>query len=74
MLCVMLCVMLCSGMIDYKLFWGFGNGQTDRLMDERTDIGGCRVAFATENVPLNHLYVANQAHHIDNTRRCPMGQ
>ena len=36
-------------MIDFKLFGGFGNGLTDRLTDERTDIGGCRVAFATEN-------------------------
>ena len=23
-------------MIDFKLFGGFGNGQTDRLTDERT--------------------------------------
>ena len=30
---------------DFKLLRGFGNGQTN----ERTDIGGCRVAFATEN-------------------------
>ena len=29
---------------DFKLLRGFGNGQTN----ERTDIGGCRVAFATE--------------------------
>ena len=35
-------------MIDFKLFGGFGNGQTDRQTDGRTDIGGCRVAFATE--------------------------
>ena len=34
-----------GGMIDFMLFGGFGNG----LTDERTDIGGCRVAFATEN-------------------------
>ena len=32
-------------MIDFQLFGGFGDGRTDR----RTDIGGCRVAFATEN-------------------------
>ena len=31
-------------MIDFKVFWGFG----DRLTDERTDIGSCRVAFGTE--------------------------
>ena len=30
---------------DFKLFRGFEDGQTD----ERTDIGDCRVAFATEN-------------------------
>ena len=36
-------------MIDFMLFWGFGDGQTDRQTNERTDIGGCRVAFATEN-------------------------
>ena len=40
-------------MIDFKLFGGFGNWQTDGRMDgqtdELTDIGGCRVAFATEN-------------------------
>ena len=39
-------------MIDFKGFWGFGDGRTDRLMDgqtnERTDIGSCRVAFGTE--------------------------
>ena len=39
-------------MIDFKLFGGFGDGQTDGQTDERTnertDIGGCRVAFATE--------------------------
>ena len=29
---------------DFKLFRGFEDGQTD----ERTDIGDCRVAFATE--------------------------
>ena len=31
---------------DFKLFRGF----EDRRTDERTDIGDCRVAFATENV------------------------
>ena len=30
---------------DFKLFRGF----EDRQTDERTDIGDCRVAFATEN-------------------------
>ena len=29
---------------DFKLFRGFEDGQTD----ERTDIGDCRVAFATD--------------------------
>ena len=32
-------------MNDFKLLRGFGNRRTD----ERTDIGGCRVAFTTEN-------------------------
>ena len=36
-------------MIDFKLLGGFGDGQTDRQTNERTDICGCRVAFATEN-------------------------
>jgi len=31
---------------DFKLLRGFEDGQTD----ERTDIGDCRVAFATENL------------------------
>ena len=31
---------------DFKLFRGFEDGQTD----ERTDIGDCRVAFATEKL------------------------
>ena len=35
-------------MIDFKLFGGFSNWQTDGRTDELTDIGGCRVAFATE--------------------------
>ena len=39
------CDVVWGGMIDLKLFGGFGNGQTDR----QTDICGCRVAFATEN-------------------------
>ena len=33
-------------MIDFKVLGGFDNGQTDG----QTDIGSCRVAFATENV------------------------
>ena len=36
-------------MIDSERLGGFGNRQTDRLMNERTDIGDCRVAAATEN-------------------------
>ena len=35
-------------MIDFMLFGGF---VTDGRTDRRTDIGGCRVAFATENSP-----------------------
>ena len=27
------CDVVWGGMIDLKLFWGFGNGQTDRLTD-----------------------------------------
>ena len=27
------------------------DGRTDKRTDKRTDIGGCRVAFATENLP-----------------------
>ena len=33
-----------GGIINFKLFGGFGDRQTDKL----TDISGCRVAFATE--------------------------
>ena len=39
-------------MIDFMLFGGF---VTDRRTDGRTDIGGCRVAFATENCILRIL-------------------
>ena len=35
---------------DFKLLRGFGNGWTDRLTNKQTDIGGCRVAFATEKL------------------------
>ena len=35
-------------MIDFERLVGFDDGQTNRL----TDIGGCRVAFATENLEL----------------------
>ena len=38
-------------MIDFKLMGGFG----DRRTDGRTDIGGCRVAFATEKELLAHM-------------------
>ena len=34
---------------DFKLLRGFASWQTDRLTDERNDIGECRVAFANEN-------------------------
>ena len=34
-------------MIDFMLFGGF---VTDGRTDRRTDIGGCRVAFATEKL------------------------
>ena len=36
-------------MIDFERLVGFDDGQTDRLTNGLTDIGGCRVAFATEN-------------------------
>ena len=36
-------------MIDFMLFGGFDSEQTN----ERTDIGDCRVAFATENVTVD---------------------
>ena len=35
-------------MNDFKLFWGFAFRLTNGRTNERTDIGGCRVAFATE--------------------------
>ena len=41
------CDVVWGGMIDLKLFGGFAF----RLTDGRTDIGCCRVAFATENSP-----------------------
>ena len=31
------------------------DGQTDGRMNERTDIGGCRVAFATEKIIVSKL-------------------
>ena len=34
---------------DFKPFRGFEDRQTNRRTDGRTDIGDCRVAFATEN-------------------------
>ena len=43
-------------MIDFKLFGGFGFRQTDGQTVEQTDIGGCRVAFATEKFNyLSHI-------------------
>ena len=33
---------------DFKLLRGFASWRTDRLTDERMDIGESRVAFATE--------------------------
>ena len=33
---------------DFKLLRGFADGQTDRRTDRQTDIGDCRVTFATE--------------------------
>ena len=41
-----------GGIIDFKLFGGFGDSQIDRPNHRHTIghcIGGCRVAFATEN-------------------------
>ena len=37
-------------MIDFERLVGFDDRQTDRQTN-LTDIGGCRVAFATENLP-----------------------
>ena len=39
-----------NGMIDFKLFRGFGDAQTDGRTHGRTDIDGCRVTFVTENL------------------------
>ena len=36
-------------MIDFERLVGFDDGQTDRLTNRLTDIGDCRVTFATEN-------------------------
>ena len=33
---VCVCVMLWGGMIDFMLFWGFADRQTDRLMNKQT--------------------------------------
>ena len=51
--------MLCSDVVMLCCVVMLTDRQTDRWTDERTDIGGCRVAFATENA--NHcldLHVA----------------
>ena len=37
---------------DFKLLTGFGDGQTNKQTNRRTDICDCRVAFATENSSL----------------------
>ena len=34
--------------IDFGLFWDFGNRKTDKQMNEQTNIGSSRFAFATE--------------------------
>ena len=34
---------------DFKLLRGFADKQTDGQTNKQTDIGDCRVAFATEN-------------------------
>ena len=48
-------------MIDFMLFWGFADRQTDRptneRTNERTDIGGCRVAYATEKLSLRKIFI-----------------
>ena len=41
-------------MIDFKVLGGF---VTDRRTDRRTDIGGCRVAFATEKLLFEHYKI-----------------
>ena len=35
---------------------GFADRQTDRLTDRQTDIGDCRVTFATEKLEMLHPY------------------
>ena len=42
-------------MNDFKPFGGFDDGQTDRQTDERMDIGGSRVAFATEKMKIRQI-------------------
>ena len=44
-------------MIDFWLFGGFVSRLTDRLTDGLPDIGGCRVAFATENATENKMHL-----------------
>ena len=39
----------CCGKVKWMILCCLGVLLTDRQTDERTDIGGCRVAFATEN-------------------------
>ena len=51
-------------MIDFMLFGGFGDRQTDQLMDKQTAIGGCRVAFATEKliIALRYAFKIKKVH------------
>ena len=49
-----LVVVVCDfgGMVEWLILCCFGNRVTDGQMVEHTDIGGCRGAFATENLPI----------------------
>ena len=63
--CVRCCVWWCEWcggcwlceMIDFMLFWGFAFRQTNGRTNERMDIGGCRVTFATENTTIYHVEI-----------------
>ena len=44
-------------MIDLLWSGGFAFGQTNERTNERTDIGGCRVAFATEKCGMGFSFI-----------------
>ena len=49
-------MMQCKGLMmkdgDFKLLRGFADRQTNKWTDKRTDIGDCRVSFATKKESL----------------------